>query len=111
LHRAGQVRIVELVGVPNSLVGRQFEVLPAERVALACREVRERHLVRAANAGVDVVNLAGESVWGKPFDLRVRIEERSIDPLGLGPQDSVKADCAGHDAILLSMTGAGIGPL
>ena len=30
MHRAGQIRIVELVGVANSLVWYQFEILPAQ---------------------------------------------------------------------------------
>src|SRR5215510_7798627 len=97
VHCAGYIRIVELVAVANPFVWRQFEVLAAERVALAGREVRERHLVGATDAGVHAVNLGGESVWREPFDHCIRIEERAIDPLVLGPEDTVKADRARHD--------------
>jgi hypothetical protein len=75
----------------------RFEILPAEGVALARGEVRERHLVGATNAGLQVVNFAGESVWRDPFYQCVRIEERSIDPLGRTPEHTVKADGAGHN--------------
>src|SRR5262245_38054997 len=33
LHFAGQVRIVELVGIANTLVRRQHEIAPAQRLA------------------------------------------------------------------------------
>jgi hypothetical protein len=34
---------------------------------MSCGEIRERHLVGAAYLGIQVVNLASESVWRKPF--------------------------------------------
>src|SRR5581483_4917259 len=52
LHLAGQVRIVKLVRVPDTLVRHQFEVLSAEGVAVAGAEVCERHPVGAADLGV-----------------------------------------------------------
>jgi len=53
--------------------------------------------VRTTNASVHVVNLAGESVWREPFDHCFRIEERPIDPLRRSPEDTMKADGAGHN--------------
>ena len=92
LHLAGQVRVVELVRVADALVRRQLEVGAAERVALAGGEVRERHLVGAADLGVQVVNLAGEPVRRQPLGHRVGVEERPIDPLGRRAQHAVKSD-------------------
>src|SRR5438067_13599792 len=67
LHLAGQVRVVELVRVANAFVWHQFEVLSAEGVAASGAKVRERHRVGAADFGVQMVNLARESVRRKPF--------------------------------------------
>ena len=75
----------------------QFEILPAERVALARCEVCERHLIGATYAGVHVVNLAGEPVWRQPFDHCIWIKERPIDLLWRGLEDAMKTDSAGHD--------------
>src|SRR5439155_1203753 len=62
-----QVRIIEFVRVANAFVRQQFKILSAEGVAASCGEIRERHLVGAAHLGIQVVNLANESVWRKPF--------------------------------------------
>ena len=102
VHLAGQIRVVELVRVADPFVRHQLDVLPAEGVAAARREVRERHLVGATEAGVHVMHLAGESVGRQPLDHRVRIEEGAIDPLGRSPQDAVKADGAWHDRYSLA---------
>jgi len=96
MHRAGQGRIVEPVRIANSLVRYQFKILPTEGMALARGEVRERHLVGAANADIHVMNLTGESVWRLPLDDCVRIQERPIDPFGRSSEDTVKVDRAGH---------------
>ena len=89
-HLARQVRIVELVGVAKALVRDELEVLAAERVALAGGEVGERHLVRAADSGVHMVNLAGEAVRRQPLGHGVGIEERPVDPLRRRPQHAVE---------------------
>src|SRR5437867_1247601 len=87
----------------NAFVRRQFDVYSAERVALARAEIRERHLVSAADFGVQVMNLARESVRWKPFDHGVRIEERAINSLRRRPEHSVESDgvCVGrwHDLL------------
>src|SRR5207249_378855 len=67
LHLAGQVRIVELIRVANALVWQSFEIVSTEGVAAAGAEVRERHLVDAADFGVQMVNLARKSLGRKPF--------------------------------------------
>ena len=98
LHFAGQVRVVELVRVADAFVRHQFEILAAEGVAVAGGEVRERHLVGAADFGVQVVNLAGEPVRRKPFGHRVGVEERPIDSFRRRTQHAVKSDgVCGHD--------------
>ena len=61
-------------------------------MALAGGEIGERHFVRAADVGVHLMDLAGESVRRKPFGHRVRIEERTIDFLGVARSTAVKSD-------------------
>ena len=87
---------VTMVMAWASLVRNQFQILPAEGVALARGEIRERHPVAAAHAGIHFVNLGRESVWREPLDHGVRIEERAVHALGRGPEDPVKADGIGH---------------
>jgi hypothetical protein len=59
---------------------------------MSCGEIRERHLVGAANFGIQLVNLAGESVWWKPFGHCVRIQERAIDSLRRRTKYTMKSD-------------------
>src|SRR5258708_4536203 len=61
-------------------------------MAMSCGEISERHLVGAADLGGQVVNLAGEPVWGKPFGHGVGIQERSIDFLRRCAEHAVKPD-------------------
>src|SRR6266446_7846349 len=108
LHLSRQARVIELVRVANALVARELDVRSAEGVTLAGCEVGERHLVGATYPGVLVVNLAGESVRWQPLGQRVRIEERSVDPLWRSSQHTVKPNGAGvfggrrHDCLVLS---------
>src|SRR5204863_9064924 len=67
LYLAGHVRIIELVGVTNALVRFQFEIRSSEGMALPGREIGERHLVTAANFRLQLMHLACESIWRKPF--------------------------------------------
>src|SRR5262249_36036271 len=60
-HRADESR-VEAVGVDDALAGHELQVLAAEGMARAGREVRERHVVAAAHARVHLVDLRGEAV-------------------------------------------------
>src|SRR6185436_12002874 len=55
-HLAGEIGIVELVGVTEQFVRLQFDVLATEGMALAGREVRKRHVVAAPNSRVDFMN-------------------------------------------------------
>ena len=77
--------------------GTSSMIRSAERMALAGGEIGERHLVGAADLGIHLVDLAGESVWRKPLGHRVRIKERAIDFLGRGTEHAVKSDriCGG----------------
>ena len=97
-HFSGQVRVVELVSIADALVRRQFEIGSAKGVALGGGEICERHFVGAADFGVQVMNLARESVRWKPFDHGVRIEERAINSLRRRPEHSVESDgvCVGR---------------
>src|SRR3989442_14990952 len=67
VHFSSQVRVVEAVPIANCFEWDELTILPAEGVAVACREVRERHLVGATNFGIHMVNLAGETIWRKPL--------------------------------------------
>jgi hypothetical protein len=90
LHFAGQVRIVELVRVAEEFIGLQFQIRSAEGVALTGGEIGERHFVTTADFGIEVMNLARESVWWKPLGHRVCIQKRAINSLGRRPEHSVK---------------------
>ncbi len=107
-HFTGQVRIVEAVRVLDALVRDQFAVLAAEGVRVAGREVRERHLVGAADACVHVVDLAREAIWRKPLRLCVGIEERAVDTLRLGTKYPVETSGAcSHDGGSFRFVGRG----
>ncbi len=92
LHFSGQVWIVEFVRVADAFVGRQFMISSAERVALSGAEIRERHLVGAADFRVQVMDLARESIWRKPFRQGVRIEKGPINSLRRRPEYTVESD-------------------
>ena len=98
MHCAGQIRIIELVGVVNLLVQRQLKILAAERMAVTGREVRERHPEGAANPCIQMMNLAGEAIGRQPFGQGIGIQKRAVDALGLGAENTVKPDgTGGHD--------------
>jgi hypothetical protein len=80
-HVPGRFGSSNAIGVADALARFELEVLAAKRVALARREVRERHLVGAAHLRIDLVDLAGETVWRQPLGHGVRIEEGAVDPL------------------------------
>src|SRR5262249_8251678 len=95
LHFPRQIRVVELVRIADALVRRQLAIGPAKRVALAGAEVGERHPMGTADPGVQLLNLGRKAVRRKPFDHRVRIKERAVDPLRWCTQHAVKPDGAG----------------
>jgi hypothetical protein len=47
-------------------------------VSVACREIDEGHLERAADPGIQMMDLAGKAVRRKPLRHRFRIEESTI---------------------------------
>ena len=51
--------------------------------------------------GVQVVNLPREPMGREPLDHRLGVEERPIDPLGAGPQHTVKSHGTRHQLLLL----------
>src|SRR5437867_12641026 len=55
-------------------------------------EIRERHLISAADFGIQMMDPSRESVRRKPLRHCVCIKESSVDPLGRRPKNSVKAD-------------------
>src|ERR1041384_2757004 len=91
----------------NALVWDEFEELTAERVAMPGRQVREGHFVGPADLGLDLVDLAGESMRRHPLGHRIAIEERSVNPLGWGTKYAVKFDGVfSHGALLLVVRAA-----
>ena len=72
--------------------GASFPDTFRRRSALAGGEIGERHLVRAADFRVQVMNLARESVRGKPLGHRVCIQECPINPLRRRAEHSVKSN-------------------
>lgn len=95
LHFAGQVRIVECVGVADAFVRHEFEIFAAERMALPGAEVGERHPAAAADLRFQMVDLGGEAVRRQPLDQGVGVEKRAVDPFGRRAQHAVQADGAG----------------
>jgi hypothetical protein len=100
LHLSGQVRILELVRVTDARVRHQFEIGAAKRVTVAGAEIRERHPVRAADLGLQVMNLAGKAMRRKPLGHRVGIEKGPVDSFGRGTEHTVKSHgVRGHDGM------------
>src|SRR6476620_12078035 len=61
-------------------------------MTLASREIGERHFVSAANFGVHLMHLGGESVWWKPLGHGVGIEKRLVNFFGRRSKDAVKSN-------------------
>src|SRR5262245_38961285 len=61
-------------------------------MTFAGAEVRERHLVGAADLGIHVVHLPGESVRRKPFAHGVGVKKGPIYLLGRCAEDAMKSD-------------------
>src|SRR5262245_43094021 len=95
-HFSGQGRVIELACVTNTFVGCEFEICSAERMAIACGEIAERHLIRTTDFRVHMVNLSSESVRRKPPSHSVRVNKRSVDFLGRRAKHTVKLDGVGN---------------
>ena len=63
-------------------------------MGVAAREIAERHLERAADGGLEVMDRAGEAVRGEPFGQGIGLEEGAIDLLRAGAKDTVEANTA-----------------
>src|SRR5262249_10349645 len=99
LNVARQIGIVELIRVAQAFVRNELEGFPAERMALAGRKVPEGHLERAADLRLQMMHCAGKTVGWEPFRQRVCLEERAIDFLRPGCQNTVQANGVGHHLI------------
>src|SRR5262249_61082796 len=99
LNVAGQIGIVELVRVAQAFVGNELEVFPAEGMSLAGRKVPEGHLELAAYFRLQMMHCAGKTVGWEPFRQRVCFEERAIDFLRPGCQNTVQANSVGHHPV------------
>src|SRR6185369_9982457 len=76
----------------------QFNVFAAEGMTFTRREIGERHLVRATHSRVQVIHLAGKTIWWKPFGRGVGIQECFVDALGFRMKHTVQPDgTCGHD--------------
>jgi NAD(P)-dependent dehydrogenase (short-subunit alcohol dehydrogenase family) len=78
-------------------------------MALHRVEIGEGHLERATDLGIQVMNLAGEAMRRQPFGHGIRIEKRTINPLRLGAEHTVKPNgvsfvFAHNDVVLLSFS-------
>src|SRR5436305_9148232 len=100
VHESRKIGIVESVGMADAPVRLELEILAAERVSVPRREIRERHLERAANPGLEMMHVAGEAVRRQPFAEGVGIEEGSVDAFGGRAQNAVQGDGVGHWATL-----------
>src|SRR5262245_15192293 len=70
-------------------------------MAVACREVGERHPECAANLRLHMVDLAGEAVGRQPFGHRICVEEGAKHLLRFGGEDAMQTNgvALGHDVI------------
>src|SRR5689334_16979798 len=62
-------------------------------MTLATREVRERHLVRAANGGLEMMDRTRESIRRKPFANCTSINKGTVNSLRRRHQHAMKFDC------------------
>src|SRR4029434_6708800 len=83
------------VRVTEEFVGLQLEIFSAKGMAPSRAEIRERHLVSATDFCVHLTELARESIRRKPFDHRIRINERAVNPLRRRAEHSVKSNSVG----------------
>ena len=107
LQQAGQVGVVEAVGVAESWSGTSLQVLAAEGMAVAAAEVVERHAEAAADARVHLLHLAGEAVRRQPLDHGVGFEKGAIHLLRRAAQHAVQTDGAVGHGVLLAVGGGG----
>jgi hypothetical protein len=58
-------------------------------------EVGKRHFISATDLSVNMMDLAGKTIWRKPFSHRVCIKKRAVDSLRACPQHAMKPNCVG----------------
>src|SRR5262249_30630258 len=91
VHLARQVGVVEAVRVTQPLAGNELDILAAKGMAMAGREVPERHLERTTDLRLQMVHGAYKAVGRQPFRERVGFEEGAIDFLRARRQNAVQA--------------------
>jgi hypothetical protein len=90
------------VRVAQALAGHEIEIFAAERMAVGGGEIAERHLVGAADFGVEVMHGAGKAVGRQPLRHGIGLDEGTIDFLGGRCEDAVQADGVGHGGVFTS---------
>jgi hypothetical protein len=69
-------------------------------MAVAGSEIRERHFVGSADFGIQMVDLAGESVRRKPLGHCSGVNKRPINSFGCRTENAMEPDgVCGHDAL------------
>src|SRR5690606_26064099 len=96
LDRTGHVRVVKFIRATDQLIGHQLQILAAKGMALARSEVGKGHLVGAADARVQVVDLGGKTVGRVPFDQGIRVEKGAINPIRRGLENAMEANGVWH---------------
>jgi len=64
-------------------------------MAVAGREILERHPEAAADLAIELVDVADEAVRRQPLGQGRAVREGTVDLLGRGAQDAVEADGSG----------------
>ncbi|EGE57417.1 hypothetical protein RHECNPAF_4310041 [Rhizobium etli CNPAF512] len=90
-HFAGEVRIIELVGVADQFARDEFKKFAAESMAVAGREIAEGHSEGAADGRFQMMHGAEKTVRRKPFGERVCLDEGAIDLFRAGRENAVQA--------------------
>src|SRR6201997_4291795 len=72
-------------------------------MALACREVAERHPVAAADLRIKLMHSARVAARRQPLRQCVWLEERAIDFIRPGGQNAVQTNSVGHDNFSLAL--------
>jgi hypothetical protein len=90
LNFSRQVPVIESIGVTNALVW--LKKFSTESVAAARAEIGERHLVSASDLGIEMMNLARESIWWKSLGHCPGINQCPVNSLWRCAEHSVKSD-------------------
>lgn len=73
-------------------IGNQFDIFAAEGVTQPRGEIAERQSETAARLGIQVMDGTGEAIRQQPFRQRVGFEERAVNLLRGGGEDTMQTD-------------------